>query len=130
MATSLSAKQQKELRQEKLIQEEIDFTLKEIGREIYAFNEANELKIYLENKFGMANIREMLKVLRDADKDKIEELEGEVSNLNESLKQAGEALKLLIPEPSTLNWNYDQLPEHLSPQEKDLVVWGYKETQI
>ena len=72
----------------------------------------------------------MLKVLLSDNQNKIEELEGKVSNLQESLKQARQALNLLIPEPSTLNWNYDQLPEYLSPQEKNLVVYAYKETQI
>ncbi len=127
MATSLKPAKTKT---EELIEEEIQFAIKEIGKEIYAFNDARELKFYLENKFGVINVREMIKTLLADSQDKIDELEGKVSNLQESLKQAGEALKLFIPEPSTLNWNYDQLPEHLSPQEKDLVVWGYKESQV
>lgn len=127
MATSLSAKQQKELRQEKLIQEEIDFALKEIGRELYAFNDSKSLQVYLKEKFGDATTREMVRVLTNEVKDELCSNEQKLADVYEVLQDTKTAFSLLIPEPVTLAWNTDQLPERLSPKEKDFIVGTYNE---
>ena len=127
MATQLSMKQQKELRQEKLIQGEIDFALKEISRELYAFNDSKSLQVYLKEKFGDAATREMVRVLTDEVKDELCSNKQKLADVYEVLQDTKTAFSLLIPEPVTLAWNTDQLPERLSPKEKDFIAGTYNE---
>ena len=127
MATSLSAKQQKQLLAQTLIEEAIQEEIENIDRELYAFSDAVGLKQYLKEKFSEQTMKEMVKVLTDEVKDELCSNEQKLADVYEVLRDTKTAFSLLIPEPVTLAWNTDQLPERLSPKEKDFIVGTYNE---
>lgn len=111
----------------KAIEEAIQDNLNQMNNELYAFSDAVGLKQYLKEKFSKQTMKKMVRVLTGEIEDELDDKEGELAKLKESLESIKTGFKLLIPEPSTLSWNYDQLPERLSPHEKNLAVYAYND---